>query len=230
MARPHRPRRSHGPAPPGSSRAGPEPLDPVDDRPSITRFARETTVLLTSYAPDGSPVATPVNMAVEGDHAYLRAYEGAGNAERMRNNPLVEIAPATARGKPTGPAVRARTQLLTRGGGEDRHAARVLARKHPLVHGVLGPLGHRLRRDRVLHFEVRLVAEDERYPEAGGTGPAPAPGSGGVPGSGPETGSGSGRGSGGVPGSGPGSGGVPRSGPPGGGPASGPGRAPGPAG
>ncbi|KUJ69827.1 pyridoxamine 5'-phosphate oxidase [Streptomyces albus subsp. albus] len=142
----------------------------------ITRFSRQRAVLLTSYKRDGTPVGTPVSIAVEGDHAYIRTYGTAWKAKRMRRNPVVEIAPCTMRGRPTGPGARARTHLLAAGSGESRHAARMLTRKYPLLHGILVPLAHRLKRDRTLHYEVRLIAEDERFTEAGGTATGPGPG------------------------------------------------------
>ena len=116
------------------------------------RFERQWAILLTTYRRDGTPVGTPVNIAVDGDRAYIRTYDRAGKAKRLRNNPNVEIAPSTMRGKPTGPAMRARLRLLS--GEEDRHAARALRRKHRIVHGVLVPLSHRLARYKTLHYEV----------------------------------------------------------------------------
>src|SRR5947209_16046403 len=92
------------------------------------RFVRQPTVLLTTYRRDGTPVGTPVSIAVEGDRAYVRTYDTAWKLRRIRRNPTVEIAPATFRGTPTGPAIRARARLL--GGEEAAHAGRALARKY----------------------------------------------------------------------------------------------------
>ncbi|WFB08876.1 PPOX class F420-dependent oxidoreductase [Streptomyces sp. LX-29] len=143
---------------------------PPGPPPTISRFKKQYAVLLTTYKRDGTPVGTPVNIAVEGDHAYIRTFGHAWKARRMRNNPRVELAPSTLRGRATGPSVKAHVHLLAQGGGEDRHAARCLTRKYPLTHGLLVPLAHRLKRDRTLHYEVRLLAEDERTIEGGGTG------------------------------------------------------------
>ena len=121
---------------------------------TVNDFARQHTILLTTFKRDGSPVGTPVSIAVEGDHAYIRTYDKAWKAKRMRNNPDVEIAPSTVGGKPTGDAVRARVTLLD--GEEARHAARLLARKHPFLHGVVVPLAHKLKGYRTLHYRVRL--------------------------------------------------------------------------
>ena len=120
-------------------------------------FVRQWAALLTTYRRDGTPVGTAVSIAVEGDHAFFRTYHTAGKAKRLRNNPVVEIAPSTMLGKPTGPAVHARAQLLS--GEEARHAARSLHRTYPLFQGVLVRLGHRLMRFKTLHYELTPVAE-----------------------------------------------------------------------
>jgi PPOX class probable F420-dependent enzyme len=109
---------------------------------------------VTTYRRDGQPVGTPVSLTVHGDHAYLRSFEQAGKTRRMHNNPRVDIAPSTARGRPTGPAIQATARRL---GAESRRAARLLARKHPLLHGVLVPLTHRLGRaktGKTVHFQL----------------------------------------------------------------------------
>jgi PPOX class probable F420-dependent enzyme len=120
--------------------------------PPLGPLTRQRTVLLTTYKRDGSRVGTAMSIAVEGDHAYLRTYDKAGKAKRMRRNPDVEIAPSTVGGKPTGPAVRARVRLLE--GDDAARAARLLARKYPVLQGILVPLAHRLKGYRTLHYEV----------------------------------------------------------------------------
>ncbi|GGZ95224.1 PPOX class F420-dependent oxidoreductase [Streptomyces echinoruber] len=125
--------------------------------PELARFVRQYTVLLTTYKRDGTGVGTPVNIAVDGDRAYFRTPGGTWKVKRIRNNPEVELAPSTFRGRPTGPAVRARARLLEPGGAEDRHAARLLRRKYPFVQGVLVPLAHKLMRTRTLHYELRIA-------------------------------------------------------------------------
>jgi PPOX class probable F420-dependent enzyme len=123
--------------------------------PALTRFLRRKTVLVTTYRQDGRPVSTPVSLAVDGDHAYLRSFEKAGKTRRLRHNPRVDVAPSTARGQPTGPAIQATAKRLQ--GAEARRAARLLAAKHPLLHGVLVPLTHRLgpaKTGKTVHFQL----------------------------------------------------------------------------
>jgi PPOX class probable F420-dependent enzyme len=123
--------------------------------PALARLVRQKTVLVTTFRQDGRPVGTPVSLAVDGDHAYVRSFEQAGKTRRLRHNPRVDVAPSTARGRPTGPGIQATARRLE--GAEAGHAARLLARKHPWLHGVLVPLTHRLGRaktGRTVHFEL----------------------------------------------------------------------------
>jgi PPOX class probable F420-dependent enzyme len=123
--------------------------------PTLAPFVEQKTALLTTFRRDGTPVATPLSVAVDGDHAYVRTYEKAGKARRLRNNTHVELAPSTTRGTPTGAPVSAEARRLDAAGAQ--HAARLLSRKHPLLHGVLVPVLHRLGRaktGRTVHFEL----------------------------------------------------------------------------
>ncbi|MEU8569096.1 PPOX class F420-dependent oxidoreductase [Streptomyces pathocidini] len=134
----------------------------TDGTAELRPLVRQACVLLTTRKRDGSTVGTPVHIAVEGDHAYIRTFGKAGKTKRMRNFPDVDIAPCTRRGKPTGAALHARVRLLDQGGEENAHAAKLIERKYPVVQRYLVPAFHRLQRDRTLHYEVRLVAERPR--------------------------------------------------------------------
>ncbi|HXW45088.1 MAG TPA: PPOX class F420-dependent oxidoreductase [Streptosporangiaceae bacterium] len=100
-------------------------------------------VQLTTFRRDGRAVATPVHIVTDGDRAFFRTWDVTGKAKRLRHNPAVQVAPATARGRPLGPPLRAEARLL--GGEESDRAARMLARKHPILHGWLIPWYHRRR-------------------------------------------------------------------------------------
>lgn len=139
----------------------PTPASPANPEPSLALapFVKQYAVRLTSHKKDGTGVGTPVNIVVEGDHAYVRTYAKAWKVKRMRRNPEVEIAPSTVRGAPTGPEIKARVRLLDQGGEENKHAAQLMRRKHPVLHGVFVPLVHKAKRDRTLHYEVRVLGE-----------------------------------------------------------------------
>jgi PPOX class probable F420-dependent enzyme len=110
------------------------------------------TILLTTYKRDGTPVPTPVSVAFDGDRAFFRSYDQAWKTKRLRNDARVEIAPATLRGKATGPAVAARATLLT--GAQAQFAARALARRHRVLQAVLVPFAHRVMHYQTMHYEL----------------------------------------------------------------------------
>lgn len=103
--------------------------------PVLEPFVSQWAVLLTTYKRDGTPVGTAVNIVVDGDRAFVRTWDTAWKLKRIRNNPEVEFAPSTARGKPTGPAIRARARVLA--GDESARAGQLLARKYPISHGFM---------------------------------------------------------------------------------------------
>jgi uncharacterized protein len=115
-------------------------------------FIKRRTALLTTHKRDGTPVQTPVTIAVDGDRAYVRTWDTSWKARRMRNNPNVLVAPSTVLGRPRGPAMAACSRLLE--GDEASRAARAIARRQPFLQGVLVPLTHRLARYRTVHYEL----------------------------------------------------------------------------
>jgi PPOX class probable F420-dependent enzyme len=127
---------------------------PPTPRRSLDRFGRERQILLTTFRRDGTPVGTPVHVAVEGDVAYVRTFDPSGKLKRIRNNAEVEVAPSTVRGRPTGLASRATARVLS--GDEAEHAATLLAAKYPFLHGRLIPWYH--RRKHLVTTQIELTA------------------------------------------------------------------------
>jgi PPOX class probable F420-dependent enzyme len=100
-------------------------------------------MLLTTFRRDGRAVATPVHVGAEDSTVFFRTWDVSGKAKRLRHTPTVEVAPCNFRGRRPGPAVRATAVLLN--GEASAHAAQVLAKKHPILHGRLIPWYHRRR-------------------------------------------------------------------------------------
>ena len=115
-------------------------------------LATARTVSLTTFRRDGTPVATPVHIVTDGDVAYVRTFDSAGKFKRVRNDPRVELAPCTTRGRVTGAARPAKARVLD--GEEADRAAAALAAKYPVLQGVLIPLGHRLRGMTTVHLQL----------------------------------------------------------------------------
>jgi len=127
----------------------------VEPSSMLEGFVHQKTILLTTYRRNGDPVATPVNIAVEGDHAFIRTYDKAGKARRIRNNPIVQIAPSTFRGRTTGTPVRLKARLLD--DDEAALARRLINRKYRILQRLVVPLVHWLRRTKTLHYELTLI-------------------------------------------------------------------------
>jgi PPOX class probable F420-dependent enzyme len=133
-------------------------MHPTSPQPSnaLLELAHQWAVRLTTFRRDGTPVSTPVNVAVDRERVYFRTYEEAGKFKRLRNNPKVEVAPSTFRGKATGPAIPARARLLS--GEDDARAAQLIDEKHKVFQGFLVRTAHRVRKYTTRHFEL-LPAE-----------------------------------------------------------------------
>jgi PPOX class probable F420-dependent enzyme len=63
---------------------------------ALEPLVREKAVLFTAYHRNGTPVRTPLHVAVDGCGAFVRAWDTSGKAKRIRDNPEIEVAPSTA--------------------------------------------------------------------------------------------------------------------------------------
>jgi PPOX class probable F420-dependent enzyme len=106
-------------------------------------LANAKYVQLTTFRRDGTPVATAVHIVADGNVAYFRTWDTTGKAKRLRHTHRVQVAPSTFRGRPVGQAIPAQAVLLD--GDDSDQAARMLASKHPVLHGHLIPWVHRRR-------------------------------------------------------------------------------------
>lgn len=122
---------------------------------ALESLDRSWTVLLTTFKRDGTPIPTPVNLAIEDQHGYFRTYSKAWKTKRIRNHPGVEIAPSTFRGKPTGKPIVATARLLS--GDEDAHARAAIGHRHPIFQRFLIPGLHKIARYTTVHYEVRVT-------------------------------------------------------------------------
>lgn len=122
--------------------------------PWIALLGDSKTGLLTTYRRDLTPVSTPVSIVVDGSRVLFRTWDTSGKYRRIRSTARVSVAPSTFRGKPLGPDIEAVANVLDGAAAVD--ASRALARRHRVLHGLLIPLAHRLRRFRTVHLEVTL--------------------------------------------------------------------------
>ncbi len=123
----------------------------------LDSFTDQWAVLLTTFRRDGTPVGTPVSLAIDGDRAFIRSPGSGGKVKRIRRDPRVQVAPCTARGRQTGPSVPALARPVQ--GADAKRAARALRRKHPFLQGILVPLAHRLLRCGTAYYELRVCID-----------------------------------------------------------------------
>jgi PPOX class probable F420-dependent enzyme len=134
---------------------------------NFEHLRRARTVLLSTRRRDGRTVPTPVNLAVDVDGSgYFRTWSTAGKARRLANFPGVRIAPCSANGRAQGSDQPALASRLN--GAEAEGAKRLLAEQFPVLHGVLVPWLHRLRRLHTVYY--RLMPADEPTPWEGTSG------------------------------------------------------------
>src|SRR6266566_4116935 len=91
---------------------------------ALTSIRDAKTILLTTYKRDGTPVATPVSVAFDGERPFFLSYDKAWKTRRLRRNPAVQAAPAPWHGR------------------------------HRVLQAILVPTAHRLMRYRTLHYEL----------------------------------------------------------------------------
>ena len=77
-------------------------LDPVSAPAIWQLLAQANYVSLTTFRKDGTPVATPVWIAPDGDRLLVWTNPEAGKVKRIRRNADVTVAPCTMRGAVVG--------------------------------------------------------------------------------------------------------------------------------
>jgi hypothetical protein len=85
-------------------------------------------ISLTTVRKNGTKVATPVWFGEDSDKLYVMTRSTMGKVKRIRNNPLVEVAPCTMRGSVTGDKLFAHARILPP--EEHVHARQAINRKY----------------------------------------------------------------------------------------------------
>jgi hypothetical protein len=135
---------------------------------ALAPFARQRTVLLTTYRRNGTPVGTPVNIAVAADRAFVRTWDTTGKLKRIRNNPGVEVAPSTCAGARRVRAIRHGPDPGRRGVG--RRRPRDWRASTPWVTASSCRSFTACGGTRRWHIELRPVLPNEPPPAAAGDG------------------------------------------------------------
>src|SRR5262245_34055792 len=122
----------------------------------LAELARNRAIMLETRKRDGTWVGTAVNVVMDNGRVFFRSYDKSGKAKRLRNFSEVRVAPGTMAGKVRGPMMPGRAILIDGESAEAKRAAKLLARKHPLLQGRLVPFFHRRRGYQTLYYELTL--------------------------------------------------------------------------
>jgi PPOX class probable F420-dependent enzyme len=96
--------------------------------PAFDSLRRASYIDLVTYRKSGVPVHTPLWFAEHNGRLYVMTRSDSGKAKRIRNNPRVEVAPSSIRGKRTGRGIAATARIAT-----DAESARRLIRQKYLL-------------------------------------------------------------------------------------------------
>ena len=122
-------------------------------------------LLLTTFKPDGTPMAVPVRVVVDDDRAYFGAWDASGTSKRLRHTDWVQVVRCTALGMASfGPTVNATVRLLA--GEQARQAAERLASTHRAWRDFPGSLARRATRRQTGYYELRPDGAAKEPPPA----------------------------------------------------------------
>lgn len=97
---------------------------------TLQDFARSEYVSLTTYRKDGTPVATPVWAAAEGDVLYVWTRSDSWKVKRLRNNGKVLVTVCDVRGRIAEGAAGADGEAILLDEDGTRAVRKLLARKY----------------------------------------------------------------------------------------------------
>ena len=109
----------------------------------VDRLSKGNYVLVTTFRRDGTPVPTPVWVGRDGDELIVWTGTETGKVKRIRNNPVVELAPCDLRGRPRGESVTGTARILDP--EESHRGRRLLKRKYGITGRLLISSSERFR-------------------------------------------------------------------------------------
>jgi uncharacterized protein len=114
----------------------------------------EQYISVTTYRKDGTPVATPVWVAQDGDAVVFWTVTGSAKIKRIGNNPEVSVAACDLRGNLKGEPVKGRAEVLD--AAQTERVRGLLRRKYGLI-GWITLFGSKVRRGSAGTVGVRIT-------------------------------------------------------------------------
>jgi uncharacterized protein len=106
---------------------------------------------LTTFRKSGIPVVTTVWFVLDNGKLYIWTAQDSGKVKRIRNNPLVSVAPSSHMGKARGPAIAAVVRMLAP--SEQETPERLMSSKYGWMKKLF-ELVWRLRRQPHVYLEL----------------------------------------------------------------------------
>jgi PPOX class probable F420-dependent enzyme len=85
-------------------------------------FQGARQALVVTFKQSGEPVPTPINFGLSGGRLYFRSEPHVAKIRRLKRDPHVRLCPCNLRGKPLGPMVEARAEVVPQTENERCHA------------------------------------------------------------------------------------------------------------
>ena len=125
------------------------------EKEDISQFVGQKYLTIETYRKNGEAVRTPVWFIERNGTLFVRTDSDTGKAKRIRRNPLVRIAPCTARGEPKGAWISAEAKFAA---SEDAEKAyKLLREKYGLQYRLLRFVGKFQRGpSRALCLSIRI--------------------------------------------------------------------------
>ena len=112
----------------------------------LDQFEGKKYLSLQTFRKNGTPVATPVWFAEDGERFYVYSLANAGKVKRIRNNPHVKVIPCDIRGNTNGEWVDANARIVDNREAERAH--NLLNKKYGLMKRVGGLFSKVMGRER----------------------------------------------------------------------------------
>jgi uncharacterized protein len=90
--------------------------------PDFEGFRGARQALVVTFKRSGEPVPTPINFGLAEGKLYFRSEPHVAKIRRLKREPRVRLCPCNLRGKPLGPMVEARAEILPQSENERCHA------------------------------------------------------------------------------------------------------------
>ncbi|MFX1323621.1 MAG: PPOX class F420-dependent oxidoreductase [Promethearchaeota archaeon] len=84
----------------------------IDSETILSELLGKKYINLTTFRENGEAVPTPVMFAEENGKLYVETEASRYKVNRIKNNPKIEFAPCTVKGKPLGATVKGTARIL----------------------------------------------------------------------------------------------------------------------